>query len=260
MTDSRQNQNTLIQQEFTKQAQAYASNPTIIDQDWALRLVEAAKPQAQDRVLEVASGPGYVSLAFANIAQEVVGIDLTDAPLAIAEKNKQERGLSNVNFEKGDAYQLHFDDASFDIVVCRLAVHHFSDQKQVLKEMARVCRLGGKVVIEDLISSEHADRADYYNHWERLRDPSHTIALSLSDFLANYRDLGLEVVYIQMEDRTQDVEEWMQNSQTPADQAVEIRQLLADDKANGLSGLHVYHNADNRLCFDHRMATFVGQK
>lgn len=64
----------LIRQEFTKQAGAYASNPTIIDSDWSARLVASVRPMSDDRVLEVATGPGYVALAFATVAREVVGV------------------------------------------------------------------------------------------------------------------------------------------------------------------------------------------
>ena len=60
-------------------------------------------------------------------AREVVGIDLTDAPLKIAEKMRAERGLANVHFHKGDVEsRLPFKDGEFDVVVCRFAVHHFA--------------------------------------------------------------------------------------------------------------------------------------
>lgn len=252
--------NKIIKKAFTQQADAYASNPTIIDPDWALRLVNAAQPTADDRVLEVATGPGYVALAFAKIVDSVIGIDITDAPLAIAEKNKAAQGLNNVRFEPGDAYKLAFADAAFDKTVCRLAIHHFAEPETVLQEMARVCRPGGKVIIEDLIASENPSRAAYYNHWERLRDPSHTTALSLSKLIGLYAANGLEVIHIQMEDRTQVVEQWMENSQTPPERAEEIRQLLADDQEQTLSGIHIFRDQDNQLCFYHRMATIVGHK
>ena len=260
MSNPPQDHNELIQKEFTKQAQAYASNPTIIDPDWAQRLVQTVQPTAEDQVLEVATGPGYVALAFAQVAGDVTGVDVTDAPLAIAEANRQERGLQNVRFEKGDANQLPFEDASFDIIVCRLAVHHFADPSLVLPEMARVCKPGGKVAIEDLTASEHTARAEYYNQWERLRDPSHTTALSISQLLKLYTENGLEVIQIQSEDRQQPVEQWMANSQTPSETAAEIRQLLADDAEKGLSGIRIYNNDDGALCFDHRMVTVVGTK
>lgn len=260
MPTSHATHNQLIQQEFTKQAQAYASNPTIQDPEWAMRLVAIANPKATDQVLEVATGPGYVALAFATAAQEVIGVDLTAAPLAIAEENRQARALTNVRFETADAYQLPFADGSFDLVVCRLAVHHFVDPAQSLAEMARVCCGGGKVIIEDLIASEQSSRADYYNEWERLRDPSHTTALSLTQLLAIYTDLGLETIHIKMEDRTQVVAQWLRNAQTPPTAAQRVQQLILDDLKEGLSGIHIFQDQDGELCFDHRMATIVGQK
>ena len=252
--------NQLIQQEFTKQAQAYASNPNIIDPDWAMTLVDAVQPGAQDRVLEVATGPGYVALAFATRAGEVVGIDLTDAPLAIAEKNRRERGLTNIRFEPADAYQLPFDEGAFDAVVCRLAVHHFAEPQRVLREMARVCRPGGVVAVEDLIASEHPQRAYYYNYWERLRDPSHVTALSLSQLLALYTGLGLEADYVHTQPKQQIVEQWLQNAQTPPEAADEARRLIEQDAAQGLSGIPVYYNDAGQLCFDHRMMVVIGRK
>lgn len=252
--------NQLIQQEFTKQATAYASNPTIIDSDWALRLVQAAQPAPESRVLEVATGPGYVALAFATVTREVVGVDLTEAPLAIARQNQAERGLSNVSFKSADAKQLPFEDASFDLAVCRLALHHFDLPAQVFAEMVRVCRPGGKVVVEDMIASEQPNRADYYNRWERLRDPSHTNALSASQLLALYREAGLEIENLQSEQRTQEAEQWMRNTETPSDTAQEIRQLIQDDAAQQISGTPIFHNDAGQLCFMHRMVTVVGRK
>ena len=260
MTEPATSHNELIQQEFTKQATAYATNPTIIDSDWALRLVQAAQPTPESRVLEVATGPGYVALAFATVAHEVVGVDLTDAPLAIARKNKAERRLTNVTFESANANQLPFADDSFDIAVCRLAFHHFDTPQQVLSEMVRVCRSGGKVVVEDLIASERPTGADYYNHWERLRDPSHTTALSVSQLLAFYTAAGLEIDAIHSEHRAQDVEQWMRNSQTSAETAQEVRRLIQEDAAQHISGTPIFHNNEGQLCFMHRMVTVVGRK
>ena len=260
MPQSIEEQNELIKKEFTKQAEAYAFNPTIVDPDWAQRLVYNVAPTGQERLLEVATGPGYVAMAFAPHVREVVGVDLTDAPLAIAEKTRQERNLENVRFQKGDANQLPFDDNTFDLVVCRLAVHHFADPKWVIDEMARVCRPGGKVAVEDLVSSEVAERAEHYNHWERLRDPSHVVALSITQLLAYFTDAGLEVEQIQSENRRQVAEQWMRNSQTPEDVAAEVRALIRTDMEQNLSGISIYLGDDEQLCFDHRMVTVVGRK
>ncbi len=250
----------LIQREFTRQATAYAANPTIIDSDWAGRLVQAVEPTPDSRVLDVATGPGYVALAFATVAREVVGVDLTDAPLAIARKNQAERGLENVSFESADATQLPLADGSFDVAVCRLAFHHLDSPRQVLSEMVRVCRPGGKIALQDMIASEQADRADYYNHWERLRDPSHTRALSLGQLVALYREAELEIENLQWEQRIQDVELWMRNTETPRETARSIRQLVQEDADRKISGTPIFHDDEGRLCFMHRMVTLVGRR
>lgn len=253
-------QNRLIQQEFTKQAHAYASNPTISDPDWARRLVTAVSPAANAHILEVATGPGYVAMAFARVADQVVGIDITDAPLAIAKTTKAERDLENVRFEKGDAAQLAFTDGSFDAVVCRLAFHHFANPETVLHEMVRVCRVGGTIAVEDLVASEHTERADYYNRWERLRDPSHTTALSLGQLLAMFAAAGLDLHHVQMERRPQVVEQWLRNSHTPDDDAEQTRQLIEADRIGNISGIPIYDNVTGERCFDHRMVTLVAHK
>ncbi|MCP3960641.1 MAG: methyltransferase domain-containing protein [bacterium] len=250
----------LIQREFTKQATAYAANPTIIDSDWAGRLVQAVQPTPDSRVLDIATGPGYVALAFATMVREVVGVDLTDAPLGIARKNQAERGVKNVSFESADARQLPLKDGSFDIVVCRLALHHFDSPQQVLSEMVRVCRPGGKIAVQDMIASEQADRADYYNHWERLRDASHTKALSVGQLVALYGEAQLEIENLRWEQRVQDVELWMRNTETPYDTARRIRHLIQQDAAQEISGTPIFHDDEGRLCFIHRMVTVVGRR
>ena len=131
--------NEVVRQEFTRQATAYAANPTIYDPERVARLLRAVQPAAEHRVLEVATGPGYVAMGFAAVAREVVGVDLTAAPLALAEQRRQELGLHNVRFQQADAMHLPFAEGEFDIAVCRLGFHHFDQAPGVLQEMVRVC-------------------------------------------------------------------------------------------------------------------------
>ena len=251
--------NDLIRRAFTTQAAAYAANPAIADPERVARLVQAAEPAPGARVLEVATGPGYVALGFATACREVVGVDLTEAPLAIAERNRQVRGLTNVRFEQGDAQRLGYPDASFDVVVCRLAFHHFDDPSAVLAEMARVCRQGGKVAVEDIVVSEVPERAAYQNRFENLRDPSHTRAFSLSELLGRFTAAGLEVEDVQTGRLAQVVERWLANAHTPPDVATQVRGLIEQDAARDLSGTHP-HDGDEGLTFVQRTAIVVGRR
>lgn len=231
---------TIVQASFTRQAEVYAVTPTVSDPTRIARLVEAVDPTAESRVLDVACGPGFLALAFAQRCREAVGLDLTDAPLAIAEKNRQERGLSNARFQRGDADQLPFADGDFDVVVCRFAFHHFEEPARVLREMARVCRRQGQVAVEDLVTSEHRACGDYQNQFERLRDPSHTRALAPTELLGLFRAAGLELELIFSGELVQNLERWLANSQTPPNRAAQVRALIERDAREDLSGARPY--------------------
>ena len=61
-------------------------------------------------------------------------------------------GFNNIEFHRGDAAQLPFGDASFDLAVTRLAIHHFDKPANIVQEMARVCKPGGRVILVDITS------------------------------------------------------------------------------------------------------------
>jgi ubiquinone/menaquinone biosynthesis C-methylase UbiE len=247
-----------VQEEFTRQADAYSIAPTVADPGRITQLVEATSPSPEARVLDVACGPGFLALAFAQRCREAVGIDITDAPLVIAERNQRERGLTNIRFQRGDADRLAFADGEFDVAVCRFALHHMEEPGRVLREMARVCRPGGKVVIEDLVSSEHRARGDYQNRFERLRDSSHTRALAPSEMLGLFTVAGLEIERLYSGDLVQNLERWLSNSQTPPDRAEQVRALIERDARDDLSGTRPYFE-DGQWFFHHRTLAIVAR-
>jgi ubiquinone/menaquinone biosynthesis C-methylase UbiE len=249
----------VVQEAFTRQAEVYAVTPTVTDPARIARLIEAIAPAAESRVLEVACGPGFLALALAQRCREAVGLDLTDAPLAIAERNRQERGLANVRFQRGDADRLPFADGEFDAVVCRLAFHHMEQPGRVLREMARVCRPQGKVAVEDLVTSEHRARGDYQNQFERLRDPSHTRALAASEMLGLFTAAGLEIERLYSSEVVQNLERWLANSQTPPERAAPVRALIERDAREDLSGARPYVK-DGQWFFHHPSLAVVARR
>lgn len=249
----------VVQQEFTRQAAAYAANPSVADRGRVARLVDAVAPAPDARVLDVATGPGYVAMGFAAVCREVVGLDLTAAPLQIADEKRQGQGVRNLRFMVGDAEQLPFEPGAFDVVVCRLALHHVENPRRVLGEMARVCRDGGTIAVEDLVASEHPDRAAYHNRVETLRDPSHVRAVSLSELLGLFAAVGLDVQRVYTETNALEVERWLANAQTPPERAQDVRALIERDAAHDLSGVQPFRR-DGALWFTHHTAVVIGRK
>ena len=144
MEDSSDHKST-VRREFTKQAKDYAESSILTDPEKIESLIRATGASPEARVLEVATGPGHVAFGFAEECDQVIGIDITEAQLQIAREEKRERGVENFQFEQGDAEDLPYENDSFDVVVCRLAFHHFEDPSLVMEEMARVCRPNGTI-------------------------------------------------------------------------------------------------------------------
>ena len=253
--------NDVIRESFTTQAQAFAANPWVSDAERIHRLVAAAHLNGNERVLDIATGPGYIAEAFAKVAREVVGVDLTDAMLAIARERTKEHGVSNVSFRAADAQNLPFENGAFDVVVCRLALHHLLKPLLVLREMARVCRAGGTVVVEDIYASEFPERAAYQDRWEILRDPSHVRTLPLSQLLRLFCEAGLETDSVATaDDLTPEVERWLATTKVTPERADEIRRLLDEDRRKDLSGTHPFQDATGRFFFHARTAILAGRK
>lgn len=114
--------------------------------------VAAATPDGA-RVLEVGCGPGHLSVRMArDYDLDVSGIDLDPAMIERARANAGRPPVQGrqPSFVVGDVAALPFDDASFDLVVSTFSMHHWSDPKAGLNEIARVVRLDGTVLVWDL--------------------------------------------------------------------------------------------------------------
>jgi len=117
----------------------------------ARRMIAMADISAGQRVLDIGTGTGVVALEAAKAAGvggSCVGIDLSEKMLASARANARLAGLAErIEFKAMDAEALQFEDASFDVVVSLFALLHFPDPAMALKEMFRVLRPGGTLVL-----------------------------------------------------------------------------------------------------------------
>lgn len=114
----------------------------------AARLAEGLADGAS--VLEVAPGPGYLAIEIAQLGQfRVTGLDISRTMVEIASENARETGV-NVEFRQGDASEMPYDDACFDLIVCQAAFKNFRQPLSALNQMHRVLRGGGRAVIQDM--------------------------------------------------------------------------------------------------------------
>ena len=181
----------MIRDQFTRQSQVFNAAAPIANADALQLIVNAARPGPGDTVLDVACGGGLVARAFAPHVRHATGIDVTPAMLDTARQAAAEKGLANLTWDQGDVTTLPYADGAFTIVATRFSFHHFLDPLAVLKEMARVCAPGGRIVVADSSPSEDKAKAAAFNRLELLRDPSHTRALPLSEMKRLFTAAGL---------------------------------------------------------------------
>lgn len=186
-------QKAKVQAQFGPSSDAYATSDVHAKGESLALLVELVRPQPGWQVLDVATGAGHTALAFAPHVARVVATDLTAEMLAKTAELATKRGLTNVETQPADAESLPFDGASFDLVTCRIALHHFPNPRQALTEFARVLKPGGLLGFTDNITVPDRQAAGYYNAYEKLRDPSHNWVYPLVRLQAMIEDAGLRV-------------------------------------------------------------------
>lgn len=121
-----------------------------IDRIWRRRVVRIVRRSRPHRILDVATGTGDLAIEMARRIRDVqvLGVDLSEAMLAVARRKVEERGLDNrIVLDRGDAEHLAVADASVDVATVAFGVRNFGDLAAGLRELARTIRPGGKVVI-----------------------------------------------------------------------------------------------------------------
>ena len=161
--------------------------------------------------LDVATGGGHVARRLREAGLEVVSADPAPGmrPDVIC-----------------PAEHLPFADSSFDLVVTRIAPHHFSDIALAVGEMARVARC--LLIVEDtLFASEEIEEA------ERLRDPTHVCSYSEHEWRSFLEAAGLEIERVELFEKRRPVDEWLARTETAESDAARVRELLGEHIVDG---------------------------
>jgi ubiquinone/menaquinone biosynthesis C-methylase UbiE len=123
---------------------------------------------ADARILEVAPGPGYLSIELAKYGQyRITGLDISKTFVEIATENAGRASLK-IDFQQGNASAMPFRKDIFDFIVCRAAFKNFSQPAEAMNEMYRVLRPGGRALIIDLRKDASMDDIDTYIEDARL--------------------------------------------------------------------------------------------
>jgi ubiquinone/menaquinone biosynthesis C-methylase UbiE len=122
----------------------------------AERLIVNAKIDRGQRVLDVACGTGWATMAVARAVGDtgrVIGVDIATKMLDVAKRKTVSAGLLNVEYRLGDAEALNFGDASFEAVICASSIFFLKNILKALHEWRRVLKLGGTIAFSSFGTS-----------------------------------------------------------------------------------------------------------
>jgi demethylmenaquinone methyltransferase/2-methoxy-6-polyprenyl-1,4-benzoquinol methylase len=135
---------------------------------WRVRAADRAEVGPGDSVLDVCCGTGDLAFELARRVSpggHVVGCDFSEPMLDLAREKAADRGVESARFEWADALQLPYDDDRFDAVTVGFGVRNFADRDKGLREMARVLKPGGRLVILEFTEPTRPPFSTFYSLW-----------------------------------------------------------------------------------------------
>ncbi|RUA17141.1 MAG: SAM-dependent methyltransferase [Clostridia bacterium] len=182
-----------VQKQFGDNAERYVSSRVHAQGTSLTQMVRLAQPQPHWLVLDVATGGGHAALAIARQVHSVVALDVTLPMLQAARAFTHAQGQHNISWVQADGATLPFGENLFDLITCRVALHHFPDQAAAIKEWARCLKPGGRLMLVDNIGPQDKEANAYINAFEKLRDPSHGHLFPLATLTSFLENAGLQV-------------------------------------------------------------------
>jgi ubiquinone/menaquinone biosynthesis C-methylase UbiE len=183
-------QQALAAKRFGAVAQAYltsSAHATGADLD---RLSALARRLGRPAALDLGCGAGHAAFALAAGGAEVTACDLSAEMLAVVAEEAGRRGYATLATRQGAAERLLFEPASFDLVVTRYSAHHWSFVPAALRELRRVLKPGGTLVVIDTVAPEAPVADTLLQTLELLRDPSHVRDYRLTEWSAMLEAAG----------------------------------------------------------------------
>ncbi len=192
----------VVRCESRKQARLRGREEISEDLRWG---VERLEPNRDLEALDVAAGTGVVARAIAPYFGRVVASDVSPEMLAVA----AEEAPAHITVKTAAAEDLPYAAGTFGLVASRSSVSQFLWPDLALREMNRVCRPGGALLLIDVVVPDDAICARRYNNLERSRNACHIRSLSASNLRETVEWAGWHVGETRSLEVARDVTEWL---------------------------------------------------
>lgn len=249
-----------VQNSFSIQADKFENDNMNFSKETFLDYtVESMELDKDDIVLEAAAGTAACARSIAPFVHSIVCLDATKAMLDIGKKEAKKNNLLNIKFLQGLVEDIPFSNGVFDIVVSRLAFHHFEDIEKSFEEMKRVLKKSGKLVIIDMEAASEEIR-QIQDSIEMMRDTSHVKNISRKEFIDLYEKNNFTIRKNETTEISVSLDAWMELTNTSSEIADKIRGKMEKDiKGEEKTGFNPYL-LGNKIYFLQRWMLIIGEK
>lgn len=216
--------------QYATQAQAYLDSPVHAqgpDLVQAQALVAQSIP-AHAQALDMGCGAGHLSFALAPHLARVVALDPSAPMLDTVRQAALAKGFPHIETALSSAESLPFPDASFDLVCSRYSAHHWTQLEPALKDMRRVLKPGGHLLMIDVQGEQDALVDTHLQAIELLRDRSHVRNRSAADWRALLAAVGFADIQHDSWPVRIDFSSWVARMRTPASRVAMIREVQTE--------------------------------
>jgi ubiquinone/menaquinone biosynthesis C-methylase UbiE len=215
-----------VQRQFGRTAHSYVTSEGHAKGEDLHLMIEWLQPKQDWHCLDIATGGGHAAKALSPHVAGVVASDLTPVMLETARSHLDGAGCKNVQYVIADAEQLPFLDATFDLVTCRIAPHHFPDPRSFVLESSRVLKPGGKFVLIDNVAPGDVACAEFINTLEKIRDESHVRCLSIREWSQWLHEANLSIVEACENRKTHQFQPWVHRMATSDNQVGQVEDYI----------------------------------
>jgi ubiquinone/menaquinone biosynthesis C-methylase UbiE/broad specificity phosphatase PhoE len=219
-------------------------------------LLNFAKLPSDLRVLDIGTGIGLLPLILSEDgAKQLVGIDISPEMLEQAEYLRLSRGsdaAARVTFRLAPAHALPFREETFDAVTCRLVLNHVRRPERIIKEIVRVLRPGGILILAELLGVDNPVKRATQNAIEERRNTAHVAARGAEQYNKLLTDAGLQIEAKEIISFERELEEWLAIYYADRADAAVVREMIEAGLETDAAGINARRQG-NTLVFDQRM-------
>ncbi|TPG64227.1 class I SAM-dependent methyltransferase [Ewingella americana] len=223
--ESKNSHSQAVEKQFGSQAQDYLTSAVHSQGADLQRLATLLQSYPEAQVIDLGCGAGHASFIAASVVHKVIAYDLSAQMLEVVAQAAKDKGLNNISVQQGVAESLPFADNFADVIISRYSAHHWHDVGQALREVRRVLKPGGTMIMMDVASPGHPLLDIYLQTVEKLRDTSHVHNYAPGQWLRLFTEAGLQIEALTSGRLVLEFSSWVARMRTPEHFVVAIREL-----------------------------------